>query len=169
MFQYPCGIWCSHSGGYEEYYLLGYNAVQSVEIQPTFRRNISPSFLGSKYKPSLLCLPPAFMLLSFSAYTSNLKKEVICSSETSIKFQRTTWRNIPEDSALIAVLFNFFFSFHLYPLFSDLSFRFSLECSWNVNYREWYADTCVMPPVYSYQLVNYFSAHGNSLYWNYVL
>jgi hypothetical protein len=23
----PCRILCSHSGGYEEYYLLGYNAV----------------------------------------------------------------------------------------------------------------------------------------------
>jgi hypothetical protein len=31
----------------EEYYLLGYNAVQSVESQPTFRRNISPPFSGS--------------------------------------------------------------------------------------------------------------------------
>jgi hypothetical protein len=38
-------IWDSHSGGYEEYYLLGYNA---VEYQPT--------------------LPPAFMLVSCSAY-----------------------------------------------------------------------------------------------------
>jgi hypothetical protein len=29
-FQYKlgaCGIWGSHSGGYEEFYLLGYNAV----------------------------------------------------------------------------------------------------------------------------------------------
>jgi hypothetical protein len=26
----------------EKFYLLGYNALQSVEIQPTFRRNMSP-------------------------------------------------------------------------------------------------------------------------------
>jgi hypothetical protein len=32
-------IWGSHSGGYEEYYLLGYKAIES---QSTFRRNISP-------------------------------------------------------------------------------------------------------------------------------
>jgi hypothetical protein len=35
----------------EEYYLLGYNAVYSVERQPTFRRNISPPSSGSKNKP----------------------------------------------------------------------------------------------------------------------
>jgi hypothetical protein len=33
-------IWGSHSGGYEQQYLLGYNAVQSVENQPMFRRKI---------------------------------------------------------------------------------------------------------------------------------
>jgi hypothetical protein len=37
---------------YEEFYLLGYNAVQSVVSQPTFRRNISPQSSGSKKKPS---------------------------------------------------------------------------------------------------------------------
>jgi hypothetical protein len=35
-----CRIWGSHSGGYEEFCLLGY--VLSVESQLTFRRNISP-------------------------------------------------------------------------------------------------------------------------------
>jgi hypothetical protein len=36
----------------EELYLLRYNAVQSIESQPTFRRNISPPSSGSKNKPS---------------------------------------------------------------------------------------------------------------------
>jgi hypothetical protein len=44
----------------EEYHLLGYNAVQSVECQPTSWKNISP--------PASLCLPPAFTLGSCSAY-----------------------------------------------------------------------------------------------------
>jgi hypothetical protein len=35
-------IWGSHRGGYEEYYLLGYNAMLSVESEPTFPRNLSP-------------------------------------------------------------------------------------------------------------------------------
>jgi hypothetical protein len=35
-------IWGSDTGGYEEYYLLGYTAMQSVKSQLTFRRNISP-------------------------------------------------------------------------------------------------------------------------------
>jgi hypothetical protein len=60
------------SSGYEEYYLVGYNAVYSIESQPTFRRNISP--------PSLTL------------------KNQICSSVTSVDFQRTTLRYIPQDS-----------------------------------------------------------------------
>jgi hypothetical protein len=39
-------IWDSHSGGYEKYYLLGYNAVYSVESKPTFRRKINPPSSG---------------------------------------------------------------------------------------------------------------------------
>jgi hypothetical protein len=31
-----CRIQSSPSGGYEEFYLLGYNAIYSVESQPTF-------------------------------------------------------------------------------------------------------------------------------------
>jgi hypothetical protein len=86
-------IWGSHGGGYEEYYLLGYNAVYTVESQPTFRRNISPLSSG-------LCLPPAFTLVSWSAYSSTLNLEAICSSETSVNFRRTTRRYIAEDSTL---------------------------------------------------------------------
>jgi hypothetical protein len=48
----------------------------------------------------LLCLPPAFTLVSCSAYSSTLKMEAICSSETSVDFQRTTLRYIPEDCIL---------------------------------------------------------------------
>jgi hypothetical protein len=50
-----CRIWGSHCGGYEESYLLGYNAVQSIESQPTFRRNMSPTSAGSKKKSSSAC------------------------------------------------------------------------------------------------------------------
>jgi hypothetical protein len=41
-----------------------------------------------------LCLPPAFTLVSYSAYFSTLKMEAICSSETSVYFQWTTRRYI---------------------------------------------------------------------------
>jgi hypothetical protein len=37
-------------------------------------------------------------LVYFLAYSSTLKKEAICSSETSVEFERTTQRYIPEDS-----------------------------------------------------------------------
>jgi hypothetical protein len=39
-----CRIWGSHSGGYEEFYLLRFNAVWSAECQPTFRRNTTLFF-----------------------------------------------------------------------------------------------------------------------------
>jgi hypothetical protein len=42
-------------------------------------------------------LPPASTLVSCSTYMT-LKMEVICSSETSVDIQQTTWRYIPEDS-----------------------------------------------------------------------
>jgi hypothetical protein len=41
-------------------------------------------------------MPPTFALLSCLAY-SILKMVMICSSETSVNFQRTTRRYIPED------------------------------------------------------------------------
>jgi hypothetical protein len=55
--------------------------------------------------PRSLCLPPAFTLASCS---STLKMETICSSETSVDFQQTTWRYIPEDSTLHLHLANYF-------------------------------------------------------------
>jgi hypothetical protein len=41
-------------------------------------------------------------LVSWSAYSSTLKIEATCFSETSVDFQRTTRRHIPEDGTLQA-------------------------------------------------------------------
>jgi hypothetical protein len=81
-----CGIWGSHSGGYEECQLVWYNAMQSVESQQTFRRHVSP--------PSLLatCSHSGFLL---GLYLNHEDGEIY-SSETSIDIQRTTRRDIPE-------------------------------------------------------------------------
>jgi hypothetical protein len=71
----------------EQCHLLGYNAVQSIESQPAFRRNISPfsaCHLLSHW-------------LSWSACSLTLKMEAICSSRMLADFQRTTWRYITED------------------------------------------------------------------------
>jgi hypothetical protein len=57
---------------------------------------------GGTYRLHLqVCLPPAFTLVYCSAYSSTLKMEAICSSETSVDFQRTTRRCVPEDSNLL--------------------------------------------------------------------
>jgi hypothetical protein len=71
------------------FYLLGYNAVQSVGSQPTFRRkNITPM------------LVTCFMFLSCSAYYSTLKMEVTYCSLTSVGCQRIAWRYITENRIL---------------------------------------------------------------------
>jgi hypothetical protein len=49
---------------------------------------------------TLCSLLPAFTLLSCSAYSLVLKMEAIGCSETSVDFQQTTWRYMPEDSTL---------------------------------------------------------------------
>jgi hypothetical protein len=71
-------------------YPVVYNTVQSVESQPTFRRNTStPS--------SVCCLQLAFTIVSCSDCYSTLKMEATTSTETSVDFQRTTRRYTPED------------------------------------------------------------------------
>jgi hypothetical protein len=59
----------------EDFYLAESNAAQSVESQPMFACNL-------------------FLAL---AYSSTLKMEATFSSETSVDFQPTTRRYIPED------------------------------------------------------------------------
>jgi hypothetical protein len=66
----------------QDYCLLGYNAVQSVESQPAFWRNMSPPSSGSN-KPSTI---PAW--------------KQVASSNTSVDFQWTIQRYIPEDSTV---------------------------------------------------------------------
>jgi hypothetical protein len=45
-----------------------------------------------------MCLPPAFTLVCHLVYSCTLKMETICSSETSVDSQRSTWCSIAEDS-----------------------------------------------------------------------
>jgi hypothetical protein len=49
------------------------------------------------------CLLPALTLVPCSAYSSTMKMEAICSFETSVDFQRTTRRYIPEDTILLLI------------------------------------------------------------------
>jgi hypothetical protein len=56
--------------------------------------------VGFEVLTALFCLPPAFTLVSCSAYFLTLKMEAICSSEMSDDTQRTTRRYIPEDGTL---------------------------------------------------------------------
>jgi hypothetical protein len=54
MLLFSCTIWSSHTSGYEEFYLLGYNAVYSVERQPTLTCNGLESAGSQKIRTFLL-------------------------------------------------------------------------------------------------------------------
>jgi hypothetical protein len=73
--------------------------MQPVEGQPSFRRNISPPSSragGGNVSPKR---PLTFKgQHGILAHKIVLKMKAICFSETSVYFQRTTWRYIPEDN-----------------------------------------------------------------------
>jgi hypothetical protein len=79
-------IWGCDTGGYEEFYLRDIIPCSPLKVDRRF---------GGTYRLHP-CLPPAFML----AYSSTLKLEAACSSETSVDFQWTIWHYIPEDTTL---------------------------------------------------------------------
>jgi hypothetical protein len=93
-----CRISDYHSSGIEELCLQGYNAMQSVASQPTFRINKSPPLQDGRISKArnqheagsklLLCLLRGLLV----AYISTLKVEAKYSSETSAEFQRTIWQ-----------------------------------------------------------------------------
>jgi hypothetical protein len=66
--------------------------------QPTFRRNMSSPSSGSKNKPSRKALlAVCFTLVSCLAYSSTLKMEVACFSETLVDSQQTIRRYFSQD------------------------------------------------------------------------
>jgi hypothetical protein len=77
---------------------IGFGETCRLHLQ---NRRISRSGKGRESKWQTELLPPTFTLVSHSAYSSILKTEATCSSETSLDFQRTTRRFIPEDRTLL--------------------------------------------------------------------
>jgi hypothetical protein len=68
------------------------------DITPCSLQKLNRRF-GRKYLLHFLgfCLPLAFTLVSSSGYPSTLKIKSICSSETSVGFQRSAWSYTPEN------------------------------------------------------------------------
>jgi hypothetical protein len=75
---------------WEEFYLLGHDAVHSAENQTTFRRNMF-SFLGLRNKH----VSSMFRIEEKARQETSMRMEATCSSETSVDIQRTTWHYIP--------------------------------------------------------------------------
>jgi hypothetical protein len=61
-----------------------------------------PSSRPNNKEKSRALLTTNFRLVSVLAYSSTLKMETICFSETPVDFQRAIWRYIPEDELFIA-------------------------------------------------------------------
>jgi hypothetical protein len=76
---------------------LGYEVLTALVMKSTIFWDTTSC---SPLKVKKVYLPPASTLVFCSAYSLILKMEAICSSETSIDYQRTTRRCIPEDVAL---------------------------------------------------------------------
>jgi hypothetical protein len=91
----------------------------------------------------LLCLPPAFTLISCSVYSA-LKKEAICFSETLVDFSRTTGRYIPEDSTLhnhrCENLKSFSYLMALKEMYRQWTLYLSLKSEWRwfINWNSSY-------------------------------
>jgi hypothetical protein len=79
--------------------------MQSIDSRDVPEKHIASTFSVEKKAKEETSLKQvasrtSFMLVSCLAYFSNLKMEATCSSETSVDFQRTTRRYVPEDKAL---------------------------------------------------------------------
>jgi hypothetical protein len=98
-------LYFSHVG-FEVLTAVVLNSIICWDITPC-----SPSKGNRRLGGTELWLQPAFTLVSCPAYSSTLKVEAICSSETSVEYQRVTWRYIPRDSTLSLS--------HLRPFFTD--------------------------------------------------
>jgi hypothetical protein len=70
------------------------------DIIPCTLSKVNRRFGGTYRLHPLLCLPPAFTLISCSAYSWTLEMDAICFSKMAVDFQQTTWRYFPENSAL---------------------------------------------------------------------
>jgi hypothetical protein len=72
----------------------------SIENDQSFQRNILPSFLALKNKTSKEPLrskqEAELELVLCFVYSSTLKMEAACFSETSVYFQQARWRYVPE-------------------------------------------------------------------------
>jgi hypothetical protein len=89
---------------------VGFEVLTAVLMKSTIFWDITPCsplkdnrhFEGTcrLYLQRALCLPHAFTLVSCLACSSTLKMKATRSSQTSVDFQRTTRRYIPEDSTL---------------------------------------------------------------------
>jgi hypothetical protein len=66
-------------------------------ITPCSPLKVNRRFRGTCRLHLVQSFPPTFTLVFSLAYSSALKMELTCSSETSIDYQRTTRRYIPED------------------------------------------------------------------------
>jgi hypothetical protein len=82
-----------------------------------------------------ISLPPAFTLVSCSAYSSTLKIEAICFSETSVDFQRTTRQYIPKEMLVLFIITAVRTTSPTSQTFWETIARYDLHNFWNALWR----------------------------------
>jgi hypothetical protein len=116
---WECKIWGFHSGGYEEFCLVGYNVIYPLKVIRRFGetcrlqlqgRRISQVTVMKQVVSDIFRRNVGWLITEYTALfpSSESKKkpgkkpawsrsQALCSSQTFVGFQHIAWRYIPED------------------------------------------------------------------------
>jgi hypothetical protein len=87
--------WGSLRGGYEDFYLRGYNTVQSVESQLTFRRNMSPPPSGSKSNQARTSVKQVASTVCFNELHGDIFQKIELFITTAVRTSNPTIHSVP--------------------------------------------------------------------------
>jgi hypothetical protein len=82
---------------YEEFCILGITPCNPLKVNGRFGGSYRLHLQGRGISQTSNLLATCFTLVSCFTYSSTLKMDAARSSETSVNFERTTWRYIPDD------------------------------------------------------------------------
>jgi hypothetical protein len=135
LIKQPCTIWGSLSGGYEEFYLLEYKPVQSVESQPNFQSNMLVDFQQTtwRYIPEARTL---FKIASKYCHVCGVPWLIMTGSGLDNWIYWNFFYNLSESQTIIALSL-------IYPLHKSLGHAKSSQSSLVVSWQRIYSSLTV--------------------------